>query len=59
MKYAFIKATEGTGFVDKKLRENATQAHENGIKVSYYHFAHPDPTGSGKSFSYHYTRATP
>ncbi|RAP29081.1 Lyzozyme M1 (1,4-beta-N-acetylmuramidase) [Brevibacillus laterosporus] len=42
VKYAFIKATEGTGFVDKKLRENATQAHENGIKVSYYHFAHPD-----------------
>ncbi|MCG7319773.1 glycoside hydrolase family 25 protein [Brevibacillus laterosporus] len=42
MKYAFIKATEGTSLVDKKLKENAQGAYKVGIKVGYYHFAHPD-----------------
>ncbi|MGG0793642.1 GH25 family lysozyme [Brevibacillus laterosporus] len=42
MKYAFIKATEGTSLVDKKLKENAQGANRAGIKVGYYHFAHPD-----------------
>ncbi|MCR8983521.1 glycoside hydrolase family 25 protein [Brevibacillus laterosporus] len=42
VKYAFIKATEGTSLVDKKLKENAQGANRAGIKVGYYHFAHPD-----------------
>ncbi|MDF9414288.1 glycoside hydrolase [Brevibacillus laterosporus] len=42
VKYAFIKATEGTSLVDRKLKENAQGANRAGIKVGYYHFAHPD-----------------
>ncbi|TPG73172.1 hypothetical protein EEL31_02010 [Brevibacillus laterosporus] len=42
VKYAFIKATEGTSLVDRKLNENTQGANRAGIKVGYYHFAHPD-----------------
>ncbi|AIG25135.1 hypothetical protein EGH10_10670 [Brevibacillus laterosporus] len=42
VRYAFIKATEGTSLVDRKLKENAQGANRAGIKVGYYHFAHPD-----------------
>ncbi|MBG9786535.1 hypothetical protein ABD74_02395 [Brevibacillus laterosporus] len=34
--------TEGTSLVDRKLKENAQGANRAGIKVGYYHFAHPD-----------------
>ncbi|QOT01293.1 hypothetical protein JNUCC42_09155 [Brevibacterium sp. JNUCC-42] len=39
VKYAFIKATEGTSLVDRKLKENAQRANRAGIKVGYYHLA--------------------
>lgn len=42
VKFALIKATQGTSFVDPKLKTNAKAAAANGIKVSYYHFAEPD-----------------
>lgn len=35
----FIKATEGASFIDPRLRRNASGAHQEGIKVGYYHFA--------------------
>ncbi|GED35046.1 GH25 family lysozyme [Brevibacillus centrosporus] len=42
VKFAFIKATQGTSFVSPTLVTNAKAAAANGIKVSYYHFAEPD-----------------
>jgi GH25 family lysozyme M1 (1,4-beta-N-acetylmuramidase) len=39
IEFAFIKASEGIGYYDKRLIENATNAHKAGIKVGYYHFA--------------------
>lgn len=38
--FAFIKATEGTVFIDSMLKRNGKEAHAAGIKVGYYHFAH-------------------
>ncbi|WPS88538.1 glycoside hydrolase family 25 protein [Brevibacillus halotolerans] len=48
VRYAFIKATEGTSLVDRKLKENAQGANRVGIKVGYYHFAHPDLSAQDK-----------
>ncbi|MGL4630421.1 MAG: glycoside hydrolase family 25 protein [Leadbetterella sp.] len=38
IRFAFIKATEGTDMVDKKLKANWSQAKEVGIKRGAYHF---------------------
>ncbi|HET7830802.1 MAG TPA: GH25 family lysozyme [Candidatus Limnocylindrales bacterium] len=40
-KFAFIKATESTDFLDNKYATNRAQAKANGIKVGAYHFARP------------------
>jgi len=44
--FAYIKATEGVGFVDPKLNAFAAGAQEAGIPHGFYHFARPD-THSG------------
>jgi GH25 family lysozyme M1 (1,4-beta-N-acetylmuramidase) len=41
-KFAFIKASEHTSFVDGKYQTNRTNAKANGILVGAYHFARPD-----------------
>ena len=46
--FAYIKATEGVGFVDPKLNAFASGAEEAGIPHGFYHFARPD-THSGTS----------
>ncbi len=38
MEFAFIKATEGTDFVDSKFFRNYKAATEAGLKVGVYHF---------------------
>ena len=37
--FAYIKTTEGTGYIDPKFAINAKAANKAGIKVGYYHFA--------------------
>ncbi len=39
--YVMIKATEGLGYRNPYLAEDARAAHEAGMDVGYYHFAHP------------------
>ncbi|BBH19875.1 hypothetical protein Back11_12200 [Paenibacillus baekrokdamisoli] len=39
---AFIKATEGKTGIDSKFSSNATGAILAGLKVGYYHYAHPE-----------------
>jgi GH25 family lysozyme M1 (1,4-beta-N-acetylmuramidase) len=41
-KFAFIKASEHTSFVDDKYQTNRTNAKANGILVGAYHFARPN-----------------
>lgn len=38
VKFAFVKATEGAGFVDGQVQMNARGALENGILVGPYHY---------------------
>ena len=40
-KFAFIKATESTDFLDNLYATNRSKAKANGIKVGAYHFARP------------------
>lgn len=40
--FAFIKATEGLGYVDPQFKRNAAAANSVGIAVGYYHYAHPE-----------------
>ena len=39
--YCYIKATEGSGYVDDCYETNVRQARQNGIKVGAYHFFSP------------------
>lgn len=42
VKGAFIKATEGGSMIDLKLSSNALGAPEAGLKIGFYHYAHPE-----------------
>ncbi|MFR4998453.1 MAG: GH25 family lysozyme [Clostridium paraputrificum] len=37
----YMKATEGTTFVDKKLNQNYSRAKAQGLKIGFYHFFRP------------------
>jgi len=39
---AFLKATEGTSFVDPTFARNRVEATKAGVHVGPYHFAHPE-----------------
>ena len=43
LRWWYLKATEGTTFVDSTYRERVRQARDAGIPVGAYHFARPDP----------------
>lgn len=53
VKGVFIKATEGVGYTDPLFRKNVQGAAIAGLKVGFYHFAHPDnsPTAEAKYFT--------
>lgn len=38
----FMKATEGTGFKDSMFAANAVNAAAAGLRVGFYHYAHPE-----------------
>jgi len=37
--FAYLKATEGTGYIDPKFYTNAQNAANAGLKIGFYHFA--------------------
>jgi GH25 family lysozyme M1 (1,4-beta-N-acetylmuramidase) len=41
-RFAYIKASEHTSFVDDKYQTNRSRAKSAGVKVGAYHFARPD-----------------
>lgn len=45
VRFAFIKATEGSGHVDESVRQNLDDSAETGIKRSCYHFFSFDSSG--------------
>jgi lysozyme len=42
--FAYLKASESTGYVDPTYQTNRAQAKANGLKVGAYHFARPGTT---------------
>jgi GH25 family lysozyme M1 (1,4-beta-N-acetylmuramidase)/predicted small integral membrane protein len=52
-RFAFIKATEGTGYTDSYFTTNMTNAKNAGLYPGPYHFAHPD-TNSATAEAQHF-----
>jgi len=42
VQFAFVKATDGVGWIDPQFRRNAGGANAVGIPVGFYHYAHPE-----------------
>ena len=40
--FAFMKATEGTEFIDHTFDQFRKEARDAGVKVGYYHYFHPE-----------------
>lgn len=57
IQFAFIKATEGSGFVDTKFKQNWEAAHQTELKVGAYHFLSFD--SSGKTQAENFIRTVP
>jgi len=51
-KFAYVKATEGTGFVNPQYRQQYDGAHDNGLIRGAYHFARPDISGGAEQAEY-------
>ncbi len=47
--FAFIKATEGSSFVDPRLPDNHTGAQKTGLSVGFYHFFSYDSAGASQA----------
>ena len=45
IQFAYIKATEGSSFVDEKFQENYKNAQETNLKIGAYHFFSYDSEG--------------
>lgn len=56
IRHAFVKATEGTTLVDRRLRRNVRGCRRHGVAVSLYHFAHPGE--SPLANAHHFLRST-
>jgi GH25 family lysozyme M1 (1,4-beta-N-acetylmuramidase) len=42
IRFSFLKASEGTSYVDPTYADNRAEANDEGITVGAYHFAQPD-----------------
>ena len=52
IRFAFLKATEGSTFVDKRFSYNWEQAHKTGLRVGAYHFLSFDSPGIWQAENY-------
>ena len=50
--FAYIKATEGTDFIDRRFAENATALHRHGIAAGAYHFFRFDTDGELQAWNF-------
>ena len=51
-KFTYVKATEGTGFVNPQYGQQYDGAHAAGIIRGAYHFARPDVSGGAEQAAY-------
>ena len=52
VRFAFIKATEGSGHTDESVRRNIERASGTGIKISAYHFFSFDSSGETQAANF-------
>ena len=52
--FAFVKASEGTGYVDNRFTGNMQSARSAGVLAGAYHFARPDLGNSGAAEARHF-----
>ena len=52
VQFAYIKATEGSGYVDESARRNIEDSAQTGIKRSCYHFFSFDSSGHTQAQSF-------
>ncbi len=52
IRFAFLKATEGSTFVDKKFSYNWENAHKTGLRVGAYHYLSFDSPGLSQAWNY-------
>lgn len=52
VKFAFVKATEGSGHTDESVRKNLERAAQTGIRCSCYHFFSFDSPGKTQANNY-------
>ena len=57
VKFAFVKATEGSGYIDKSAARNLRDASETDILVSAYHFFSFESSGLDQAL--HYIQTVP
>lgn len=57
IKFVFVKATEGTTFVDGKFYENVAGANAAGLKVGAYHYAKFGSSKEAKAEAGHFLKA--
>jgi lysozyme len=57
--FAFLKATEGTTFVDVYYPIHRSAAHAQGLRVGAYHFARPGRSGPEQQAEHFLSVATP
>ncbi|MEV4050414.1 lysozyme [Amycolatopsis sp. NPDC049688] len=51
-KFSYVKATEGTGFVNPQFNQQYDGAHAAGLIRGAYHFARPDVSGGAEQAEY-------
>lgn len=56
VKFVFLKASEGTSFVDKTFKTNAVNARANGIHVGAYHYAKFGSVAEAKAEVQHFLK---
>ncbi|MFT9848530.1 GH25 family lysozyme [Aneurinibacillus sp. REN35] len=56
VKFVFLKASEGTSYVDKTFKTNAARANAAGIHVGAYHYAKFDSVAEAKAEVQHFLR---
>lgn len=56
--FAYVKASEGAGFVDSQFRRNAGGANAVGIPVGFYHYARPEKANTAVEEAAHFVDVT-
>jgi lysozyme len=58
VEFAYVKTSQGTGYVDAQFRRNAAGAKAVGIPVGFYHYANPEKGNTALAEAAHFVETT-